>query len=356
MDKVNTGISGFAKGRYLAFLPLVLLVFSALISGCAQVEKPPVYVRVELSNKDILSGKLKDMVKKKLRIDSEFAGLVGIDWKGVVGIETDNKSRIELKDGNIIYGHFVKAPPAKAKIVSDTANSSDISIYDIVAINAPDVAWKGKVTLKFSRFRGNTNTDQFGAKLKGSRESKKDKTSVKGSYDYSETEGEITSKKGDMKIKYDYKFTGKWFGFTAAATEYDRIAMLNQRNKLGLGLGLKAIENAEGKLVFEVGAQFTNEDFENQVPDLDDRYSEGTFAVEYMRKLTPDFKFNALLELSVPFKVYDDWRANVETSVDYKLSKMIALEVGFILKSDQGPPPGVKRTDKEVYAGLNIEF
>jgi len=341
-------------GVLLIILLLGVLLFVA--TGCAAVNKPTVMVQVMLVNKDIMSGKLKGMIDKKLRLDNKYAGLLTLDWKGVVSIETDNTSKIELKDGNIIFGRLLKAAPAKVNIVSDSTNSSNLSIYDIVSINRPEAKWGGKVTMKFSRFRGNTNTDQFGAKLKGSRESRNDKTSIKGSYDHAKTDGEVIAKKGDIKIKYDYKFSKQWYGYTSATTEYDRVAQLNQRNKVGLGLGFKAIENDDGKLIFELGTQFTNEDFETQTPDLDDHFSEGAASVEYERKLLKKLKYSAFLEVSVPYRIYDNWRANFETSLDYKLSDKIAIEIGFVLKSNQNPPPGIERNDKETYAGLSIEF
>ncbi|TET32100.1 MAG: DUF481 domain-containing protein [Planctomycetota bacterium] len=342
------------SGTVVILLLLGMLLFAA--AGCAVVDKPPVLVQVRLVNEDIISGRLKHMVDKKLQMKNKYAGDLTVDWKGVIGIITANKSLIELRSGDILNGRFVKASDGKARITTDAANSSEISIYDVMSIDAPPIQWEGKLTLKYSRVRGNTITDDFGVRLRTSKESRKYRIFLKGSYDYGESGGELLVKKGDVKLKYSHKISKRWYGFGAGSAEYDRIAKLNMRSTAGAGIGMKAIDNPDGSLRFEVGAQYTNEDFENLVPDLDDRFSEGTFTAEYERKFTKDLKLYSLLEFAMPFKTYDNWRLHSETCMTYKLSKMIALEIGFIIDSDQGPPPGVERNDKEVYAGLAVEF
>ncbi|MCX7703096.1 MAG: DUF481 domain-containing protein [Planctomycetota bacterium] len=186
------------------------LWFSFLLFSSCAVQQKAINVNLSLNNGDSLKGELQNMVKGTLNLKHSVITNPQIKWSGVSTIETDCPTRIELKNGDIINGRFLPATPGKANIESEKSRATEVALDDILSINAPSL-WKGNATVKASHIEGNTNSNDIGFKLSLARETLNDCISLKANYAYGETEGVLSKRAGNGKIKYDYSVSNVRF-------------------------------------------------------------------------------------------------------------------------------------------------
>lgn len=332
---------------------MTIATLLVIASGCTTDKK--IKVSMALKNDDILHGELNSMSKGSLRMKHEFLGNTTVKWEGVRNIETDVPARVELDNGDVIDARFAGSDGKKITLMDAKGEKRDVPIKNVISVNLPP-NWRGDVTFVYSHLAGNTEEDNLGLKLSTEREDRYERMQVKASYDYGESQGELIKKRGDSKIKYDYKLSPKWYLFAAASIAYDRLIELDIRTSVNLGAGWKVYDVDRGKLNLEVGSQYTDEQFDIVDSEIDGEFTEGTFAAEWLLKIMPDLSFKQTVDFSIPFDDVDSWRATTESTFLTKLSNVLTWKLGYIHKTDQGPPEGVERNDGETFTALTVNF
>ncbi len=211
---------------------------------------------VIFKNGDKLSGTITSADGGKLKIKSKIAGDVTVDLSDVQTFSTDQEVQIKMKDNTV---------------VRKTVAKDEIAVDQIKRLNQKQT-WTGSVVANGMLARGNTHTTQLGvaadATLRRDDEWHDDRFSLSGAYNFGKQRDAagIDTTSADnwfAQAKYDKFFTEKFYGYGVIRYDHDRIAFLNYRLSLGVGVGYQWVEKPDFNLSTEAGVSYVYEDYSN---------------------------------------------------------------------------------------------
>jgi putative salt-induced outer membrane protein len=144
------------------------------------------------------------------------------------------------------------------------------------------------------------------------------------------------------------------FGVYALAGYYrNPFAGIARRFDEGFGLTAKILTRPHDALSGEVGTSVIQE---RNTSLLENSFSAGRSALLYKHNFTDAATLQEAAELLVDFRTTDDRRVNSETSLTAPLSKRISLKAAYLIRFQNVPEPGFKKTDRVLTTGVQIVF
>jgi putative salt-induced outer membrane protein YdiY len=225
-----------------------------------------------------------------------------------------------------------------------------------------DGQWRGSLGLSASLSAGNSESASFSAKLDATRASPDNKWSIYGTSLYGKrrlAEGdEKTADNGRLGTRYDQDLTPTVFGFGLAEAETDRLADLDYRTTLALGVGYHFFRTPENTFDVFTGLAGTRTKYD---PDLSTPPSSGS-ATELLLGEESSHKLNETLSLKQKLTIYPsidgsgEYRSVFDASLIVGLTSRLSLQVGLQNKFTSDVPEGVKKSDTLLLTGLNVRF
>jgi putative salt-induced outer membrane protein YdiY len=225
-----------------------------------------------------------------------------------------------------------------------------------------DGKWRGSLGLSASLSAGNTESASFSAKLDATRASPDHKWSIYGTSLYGkrrvDTGDEKTADNGRLGTRYDSDFTPTVFGFALGEAETDRLADLDYRTTLGLGVGYHVFRTSENTFDVFTGLAVTRARYD---PDLSTPPSSGT-TNEFLLGEESSHRVTQTVSLKQKLSVYSSvdgsgqYRSVFDASLIVGLTSRLSLQVGLQNKFTSDVPEGVKKSDTLLLTGLNVRF
>ncbi len=334
------------------FVRLLLLTAVCALSLQADV--------VVLKNGDRITGTVQLDRSGSLKITTEYAGDVVIDWAHVVSLVTDEEVPLQLKTGEHIRGRLVSSDSGTVRIVSTEIGESDaIAIEQIEGVrkSKEDFTeadfWSGQLSAGFSIADGNVRTQTYYARAEAVRESEGFRLTLRGRSNYTRDQGEETGKKHFGSLKMDVFMWRDLYAYGLTSFEYDRFAGVNLRSIISAGLGYRVLKTDSQKLDFELGVAYTNEDLRRQ---SDDHYIALRAAVKYTWQINERLRWSNLLEFYPSVEDTKDFLVHGETSLLVEIFRNFNLEAGVIWDHDSTPPTDRQRNDTLYLLGVTYRF
>jgi len=331
------------------------------VIGCHQV----IYAdEVIFKNGDRLTGKIKELARGKMILESQVADTVSIDVSKIQTFRTDEAVSVRLRDGTELNQIVLKGEPGFCVVQSDEKISGlEVSLKDIVSIDRlteGKVLWKGDISAGLAATRGNSVTDSGNINFNLTRRTKKDRTLFSGYYMKSQQEDPDTGEKITTQDtwwtrgKYDYFFTRKCYVYGEGRYETDRIANLKRRVIAGSGLGRQWVEWENLNFSTDAGLASRYEKYTNQ--------TDSTTEISGQLGYHFDMKLNSKLTLFSDLTYYP----SMERRSDYLLMTTGELRLAFteqmftnfksIFQYDSTPAQGARNTDIKYILGLGWKF
>lgn len=134
----------------------------------------------------------------------------------------------------------------------------------------------------------------------------------------------------------------------------DRFAGLASRYQEAAGLAWKAIEQPADLLTLEAGIG------ENQQTDVGSgstaSFTAARAAATYKHMLNKTAYAQEAAEVLPDLQHSKNLRINSATDLVAPISAVISLKVGYVIRFDNLPPPGFKKTDRILTTGVQITF
>ncbi len=153
---------------------------------------------------------------------------------------------------------------------------------------------------------------------------------------------------------------GAWYALRpsislATGVMYDRnrFAGIAQRTEEYLGLLFRVLNAKSDTLRIETGGSMTQQ---RGTDGLTNNYPAARGALWYKHGFSPSAFFLQTVESIPNLDVSEDWRVNTESSVVAPLSKRLSLKAGYVLRYDNLPEVGFKKTDRFVTTGVQLSF
>ena len=89
---------------------------------------------------------------------------------------------------------------------------------------------------------------------------------------------------------------------------------------------------------------------------MDNSFVAGRLAEFYRYSFKEDRYVEERVEYLPNFEQSEDYRVNVEASVVAPVSRHLGLKLGYVVRFDNLPEPTVKKTDRFLTSGLQVNF
>jgi len=200
---------------------------------------------------------------------------------------------------------------------------------------------------------GNTEQETWNAKTLNTYVKEKNTFKLGGHYSYGKADEELNTRNWDINARYERALNNKWSAFAAAQLEEDFFASLDYRWNYDLGGIYNFFKTDKHKLHAEAGYRRTLES------DLAGRKTNGSklrLYSEYTRQHNESLFFKFWVEALPNLSESDDWQLNFEPSLNFTMSKMFTLKVGYLHKYDNEPALGAKNSDYQYTTSLIAKF
>jgi putative salt-induced outer membrane protein len=169
----------------------------------------------------------------------------------------------------------------------------------------------------------------------------------------STNDGEESANLLAIGLRGDWKPKGRLSVYGLVNYDRNRFANIGRRFEEGAGLGYALIDRPRHRLTTELGSQFVQQE---NLEKVSDSFLAGRAAEVYRYT----FKENSYVEERVEFlpnlETSEDYRMNGEAHLVAPLSQHLAIKLGYVVRFDNLPEPGVKKTDRFLTSGLQVSF
>lgn len=215
--------------------------------------------------------------------------------------------------------------------------------------------WKGSAELGLNGASGNSENFGFRAGMGLKRETTQMITTLGFSYNYSTSDGDKTTDRGELNAKNEWRVAPPWRVFVAGKLEYDQFQDWDWRTSLFAGVGYEFIKTDRTLLLGRVGVGFSREigGSDNRIkPELD-------LGLDWEHKLDDRQKLFASVDyypslLNFPEDYRVAAKAGYEVLVDP--TNGMALKLGIEDMYQSKPGGGKKRNDFTYFATLVWNF
>ena len=311
-----------------------------------------------LKNGDKLTGKVVSMEKGKLVFNTSYAGNISIDWQSVKSIKTDAPATLILKDGMVIKGALKPAQGDKVLIETASLGKSEMDLSQVTAINPEllpgEIKLTGRTNVAIALRSGNTDTSTYRVDGELQARAEKSRYTVGGEYNREEDDDKTTVNNWLAYAKYDHFITKKLYGYVNTVFKRDKMADLNLRSSVGIGLGYQVWESHKTNLFLEAGLSYVNEDYDT---GSDDSYAAFRWAVNYDRFVWDDFlQFFHFHEGTIGLESTEDITIRSRTGFRMPLRHGFTATVQYNWDWDNTPAPGNDSVDEAFIIGVGYQF
>lgn len=170
---------------------------------------------------------------------------------------------------------------------------------------------------------------------------------------YGKTEGEKSAEQLQAGVRADYALSERVSLYGRAGWDRNQFAGINRRFEEGVGLAVKLVALERDVLSVEAGLGATQQ---VNTSDESSNFLAGRAAALYKHTLAEKAFVQQALEFIPNFDVSDDYRIFSETSLVAPLSSAIALKVAYVVRLDNLPEPGFKKTDRILTTGVQLNW
>lgn len=320
--------------------------------------------KVMLRNGDTISGAIEKLEGGDLTVNTQYAGLIAIDWGVVRRLESEAKFDIDTATGRVYQGTIERTDDKL--LIEENGRSREIGILGVSGFTM--IVEDAKPTLRekidigfnwgYNLTRGNSTLTQSALGTNARYADSKQKlsgivTSIRSRQNRSET---ASRHAGDAR--YDRFINEKMFVYGLGGLERNRQKLLDLRTKLGAGFGLQLVKDATTTVSILGGTNYARE---NYFPDAMDRTAssdsgEGTAGFEVKAVRLNGIEFTSRLFVFPNLADAGRYRFEYDGSVRLPLFKKFTYGLSFYDRYDSRPAVAVKKNDYGLISALGYTF
>jgi putative salt-induced outer membrane protein YdiY len=341
------------KHRIAKRLLVLAFAASAAVASSAHADE------ILLNNGDRLTGKI-TAAGSKLTIDTKAAGKVTVDLKDVKTFSTDEPTDLILKDGTHVHGRIESAGGGLISVAPGPAGAMAgvVPYRQLKAINPPAAAWSGSVLIGGLLARGNTDSDSLNATAQFSHKTDHDEFTFYGQYIFSRQRvpGDGKHETADDllgRLKYQYDFTPRFYGYGAIEGEHDVIAGLDLRLAPTVGVGYKWFDEPAFGFNTEAGIGYL---YRQYAHDGETGNPAARVAYHLKSKLNDKVSLYHDLEYLPGLDRLDDYFLDADLGIRTDITGKVYTEFKVDYRYDSKPAPGHGPNDLRFILGVGVAF
>lgn len=167
------------------------------------------------------------------------------------------------------------------------------------------------------------------------------------------THGVETAAQYKTDLRVDRALASRLGAYALGGYERNVFAGISRRLQEGAGLTAKLLVQPRDHLDAEAGLALIQQ---RNTALVDESFGAGRGALSYKHLFTETAVLQQLLELVSNLRDSKDQLLNSETSLTAPISKRIALKSAYLIRYDNQPEPGFKKSDRVFTTGIQIVF
>lgn len=316
---------------------------------------------VHLKNGDRLTGTIIELVRGRLRVNTDYAGELVIRWDRVAALKTDQPVALILDNGERWIG-WLGSDDGKDSFALSSDGKHPLELATIVTVvpladkerqGAGDLSkpalWKHRLEMGAQVRSGNTDSTDIILGYQAQRQSTRSELTTDVTAAYGETDGERTAQRAGAAGRLNLLHTERFFSFYLLTLEHDALEDLDLRAQEQAGIGYKLVRTPRTFVQGEVGFGVREELFEN-----------GDLQIEPVGRIGGKWtqKIGAATELVVGAAFLPDlidrgqYRMEGEASLSTPITNRFSLRLSLVDSFDSNPQPGVKKNDLTLLSSL----
>jgi putative salt-induced outer membrane protein YdiY len=337
--------------RYPCARGLALVIALAAVVSSARADE------IVLNNGDRLTGTI-TAAGSKLTIDTKAAGKVTVDLKDVKTFSTDEPTDIVLRDGTKVRARIESAGNGQIALASGAAPITVVPYGRLKAINSPTAAWSGNVLVGGLLARGNTDVDSLNASAQLNHKTDHDQFTFFGQYLFGrqrvpgdgkhETTNDLLG-----RIKYEYDFTPRLYGYASVQAEHDTIAGLDLRLAPMVGPGYTWFDEPVFTFSTEAGIGYL---YRQYAHDGETGTAAARLAYHLQSQINDKVSAFHDMEYLPGLDRIDNYVLNADLGVHTEITGKIYTEFRVDYRYDSKPAPGHGPNDLRFILGVGASF
>ena len=171
---------------------------------------------------------------------------------------------------------------------------------------------------------------------------------------YGSTHDTVNNDQYHLLLRGDLGLHDGISAYVYGAFDRDRFAGVASRYQEAAGIAWKAVEYPTDLLTLEAGAVETEQ--RDVGSDTTSSFIAARAALTYKHMLNQTAYVQEAVEALPDLQESKNLRINSATDLVAPLSTVVSLKVGYVIRFDNLPPPGFKKTDRILTTGVQIAF
>ncbi|AMB85529.1 peptide chain release factor RF-3 [Pseudomonas agarici] len=306
----------------LSRILLCLAVFSA--------STPLLADTVWLNNGDRLSGKIKLFDGGKLLVQTDYAGVVAVDWAQIKTLESDQELLVKQDAYSGERARSLLAADTGKVILANGRASKTVDLDSIQQIVKPkpviaDLVWKGNVDVALDYKRAEKDTDDYDIDFKTTARHGAWRHHAQGEYNREFQDNLVITDNWGIEYALDRFITEQWFWQGRLSYKRDRIEDLSRQRTVGTGPGYQFWDNELG--AFSLGSLVNNTHYEYDDGESKTFYSLG-MKWDYNRYLVgKTVEFFTSGEVGWPLNGPSKYALDADMGLRYRVTEWASLNL-----------------------------
>ncbi len=306
-----------------------------------------------LKNGDRVSGDIITMEDTVLKVDTDYADIIKIDWDDVKGLTSDQPFWVSFHDGAIIPDG-IGVRDKDRLILFRLEPDGPIQLDKIKTINLFELSYRGNLGIGGSATSGNTNTQSLNASGTLTVYKGWHRFILDGRANRGKAQGEINAQNANLNTRWDYFLTRRAYIPVINFLEYDKFQNLSLRSTTIIGVGYDVFDHRTNFLTIAAGPNIVYQDFTSEPSEVIPGFSWQTrWNVEFFGG---DLKFWHDHTGTRDIGHDNALRVNANQGFSVKIYKDFSIRFEYNVRYNSQPAEDRKSTDSTITFGLSLDL
>ena len=322
-------------------LALVGIFISCNIRASSKIDT------IYFQNGDRITAEVKSLENNQLRLSTDDASTIRVEWNKVDSVKILNNMRIVLDEGEILYGKILPAGEVgKCYIWTREGNPVLKELIRIVSLSLLEDKFVNRINGTLSSGFSYVKASQvMQMNFNGSIEYEAEKNRFQLSYDGIYTKEPITgsTQHQDGGVTFMRIFPKNWFLVSSLTGESNSEQQLDLRTSLSMGGGKSIINTNFTRLYAALGFQGTRENSSGEHQNN----LEGLVVANYSVFIydDPEVSFNLSAKLIPSLSTLGRVRSDLDSNLKWEIFNDLYLKWTFYYKFDSQPLGSGEKSD-----------
>ncbi|HED00869.1 MAG TPA: DUF481 domain-containing protein [Proteobacteria bacterium] len=305
---------------------------------------------IVLSNGDRLTGKVTEFSQGRLKVKTEYAAEIKVDWQSISALETEGAFFIQMEGDEALCAR-IKADEKGWSLIDQNGVTHSIAKVHIKRFSSERPKyWTMQFDLGYQKTSGNSTSNDLRTEIKARMKRQRDNLLLGAAYARGKTGDEVSTDRWDLRSKYSHLPNKKLYGSANFYLERNRVRDIDQRWQIGPAIGCRFYDTEKFFLSSDIGVVWEKTRYE---PSGSESKLKGLLGIDFSYVPLADIRIEETFRWIQSSTEGSDYEISSETDVYIPIYDGLFLKASLIDRYDNKPQPGLKRNDLTFLTSLS---